>query len=258
MVSSVFNPADHQDFTLLDLVQLTRKNSPIFFRRALASFEKVLPVALGYIPVGFAYGVLALQAGLSPANTLWMSIIVYAGSSQLIAVGLISLGTSPLSLILTTFIVNLRHLLMSASLSPLLKNWKKVELAGFAFELTDETFALHSLRFNAGQTGKTETLLINIMAQFSWVFGTWLGVTAGQMVDDVHPYALDYALPAMFIALLVMQIKDRGQLLVAIVGGAFSVVLLMMGISQWNVILATIIAATLGVFGKQWIKRPSS
>ena len=258
MVSSVFNPVDYQEFAQLDLGNLTRKNSSMIFRSALASFEKVLPVALGYIPVGFAYGVLALQAGVSPANTMWMSIIVYAGSSQLIAVGLLSLGTSPLSLILTTFIVNLRHLLMSASLSPFLKNWKKSELAGFAFELTDETFALHSLRFNGGHTGKTETLLINIMAQFSWVFGTWLGVTAGQMVNDVHPYALDYALPAMFIALLVMQIKDQTQLLVAIAGGALSVALLMMGINQWNVILATIIAATLGVFVKQWIKRPSS
>jgi 4-azaleucine resistance transporter AzlC len=230
----------------------------MIFRNALAAFEKVFPVALGYIPVGFAYGVLALQAGLSPANTLWMSIIVYAGSSQLIAVGLLSLGSSPLSLILTTFIVNLRHMLMSASLSPFLKNWKKIELAGFAFELTDETFALHSMRFNAGQVGKTETILINIMAQFSWVFGTWLGVTAGQIVNDVQPYALDYALPAMFIALLVIQIKDRTQLVVAIVGGVFSVALFMVGITQWNVILATILAATLGVFGKQWIKRPSS
>lgn len=257
MVSSDVIPADYQDLAQLDRANLHDKNSSSIFRSVLASFEKVLPVALGYIPIGFAYGVLALKAGPSPANTLWMSIIVFAGSSQLIAVGLLSMGTSPISLILTTFIVNLRHLLMSASLSPFLRNWKKIELAGFAFELTDETFALHSMRFNSGQAGKTETFLINLMAQFSWVFGSWLGITAGQMVDDVRLFALDYALPAMFIALLVMQIKDRAKLLVAIMGGVLSVALLIMGINQWNVILATILAATLGVFGKQWIKRPS-
>ena len=241
----------------MDRATVQEKNSRPFLRSVFNAFEIVLPVALGYIPVGFAYGVLALQAGLSPANALWMSIIVYAGSSQLIAVGLLAAGTSPLSLILTTFIVNLRHMLMSASLAPFLKNWTKIELAGFAFELTDETFALHSMRFNSGQAGKTETFLINMMAQLSWIFGSWLGIAAGQMVDDVRPYALDYALPAMFIALLVMQIKDRMQLLVAVMGGAFSVVLLMIGINQWNVILATIIAASLGVLGKQWIKKPS-
>ena len=88
--------------------------------------------------------------------------------------------------------------------------------------------------------------------------GSWLGVTAGGMVADVHPYALDYALPAMFIALLVMQINNRMQLVVALLGGLLSIGLVLMGINQWNVILATVLAATLGVIGKQWIKKPSS
>ena len=90
-------------------------------RDALAAFEQALPVAMGYIPIGFAYGVLAIKAGISPANTLWMSVIVFAGSSQLIAVGLFTAGAGSLSMIITTFIVNLRHMLMSASLSPFLK-----------------------------------------------------------------------------------------------------------------------------------------
>ena len=80
---------------------------------------------------------LAQKAGLSPFNTLLMSIIVYAGSAQLIAVGLISSGLTPLSIIITTFIVNLRHMLMSAALSPHLQSWRKPELAVFAYELTD-------------------------------------------------------------------------------------------------------------------------
>lgn len=229
-----------------------------FFREALAALQQALPVAMGYIPIGFAYGVLAIKAGMSPANTLWMSLIVFAGSSQLIAVGLFTSGAGALSIILTTFIVNLRHMLMSASLSPFLKSWKKIELAGFAYELTDETFALHSTRFNDGRKGKSETFLINIFSQASWVFGSWLGVSAGGLVADVHPYALDYALPAMFIALLVMQINNRMQLAVALLGGLLSVGLVLMGINQWNVILATVLAATLGVIGKQWIKKPSS
>ena len=85
---------------------------PSLFR----GMTKALPIALGYIPIGFAYGVLAQQAGLSTINTLLMSVIVYAGSSQLIAVGLFAATVPGLTIILTTFVVNLRHMLFSAAL----------------------------------------------------------------------------------------------------------------------------------------------
>ena len=80
-------------------------------------------------------------------NTVLMSILVYAGSSQLIAVAMFGAGMGPLSIIATTFVVNLRHMLMSASLAPNLRKWSKWELAAFAYEITDESFAIHSTRF---------------------------------------------------------------------------------------------------------------
>ena len=218
-------------------------------------FVQALPIVLGYIPVGFAYGVLAEKAGLSILNTLLMSIIVYAGSSQLIAVGLISAGTSPVSLIVTTLIVNLRHMLMAASLSQNLDNMNKAEQAGFAYELTDETFALHSTRFRKAEFEKQTTFAINITSQLSWVLGSFLGITAGQMISSVEPYALDFALPAMFIALLVMQINNKKHLIVAMFAGAVSLMIYLFGLTQWNVILATIIAATFGVLIEKWIKK---
>jgi len=216
---------------------------------------QALPIVLGYVPVGFAYGVLAEKAGLSIFNTLMMSVIVYAGSAQLIAVGLISSGTSPLSLIFTTFIVNLRHMLMSASLSPYLKNMTKVEMAGFAYELTDETFAIHSTRFSKAELEKRATFAINITSQLSWILGSFLGITAGQLLSSVEPYALDYALPAMFIALLAMQVNNRKHLLVAIFAGGASLTLYKIGFTQWNVILATSFAASVGVIIEKWIKK---
>ncbi len=215
---------------------------------------QALPIVLGYVPVGFAYGVLAEKAGLSIFNTLLMSIIVYAGSAQLIAVGLISAGTSPVSLIITTFIVNLRHMLLSASLSRHLCNMKKFELGAFAYELTDETFALHSTRFSKSDFEKRTTFAINVTSQISWILGSFLGITAGQLISSVEPYALDYALPAMFIALLVIQINNLKHLLVAVFAGAASLAFYMFGFTQWNVILATLIAATFGVMIEKWIK----
>jgi 4-azaleucine resistance transporter AzlC len=211
-----------------------------------------LPIMLGYLPVGFAYGVLAHKAGLSTFNTLLMSMIVFAGSAQLIAVGLVANGIAPLTIILTTFIVNLRHLLMSAAIFPHVSRWRKRELAGFAYELTDETFAMHSTRFELEPANKAEAFAINIVSHITWVLGGWLGIVAGQLVVDVEPLALDYVLPAMFIALLVMQIKSRTQVWVALLAGVASVVFLLFGLSQLHVIIATIIGATFGAWIDGW------
>ncbi|MEE8390137.1 MAG: AzlC family ABC transporter permease, partial [Anaerolineae bacterium] len=84
----------------------------------LAGIIQAGPIVLGYIPIGLAFGVLAQKAGISTLNTLLMSLLVYAGSSQLIAVGLFASGVPALSVVLTTFVVNLRHVLLSAALSP--------------------------------------------------------------------------------------------------------------------------------------------
>ncbi len=228
----------------------TAKNHPW-----LQGMIQALPIVLGYIPVGFAYGVLAQKAGLSVFNTLLMSVIVYAGSAQLIAVSLIASGIAPLSIILTTFIVNLRHMLMSAALSPHLQLWRKPELAGFAYELTDESFALHTTRLADDSIPKAETFAINVTAQLSWILGTGLGIVGGKMIAEIEPLALDYALPAMFIALLVMQIRNNIQLGVAVLAGLASVGLYFLGLNQWYVILATIFGATMGVILERWIKK---
>ncbi|MCX6055711.1 MAG: AzlC family ABC transporter permease [Chloroflexi bacterium] len=212
-------------------------------------FDKIspaIPVMLGYIPVGFAFGVLSVNAGLSNFESVLMSVIVYAGSSQLISIGLFAAGINPISIIATTLIVNLRHLLMSASLSPNMKTWKKVEVAGFCFELTDETFAVHSLRFESGERKPLLAITINFVCQSSWVAGTVAGVLAGNLISDVRPFALDFALPAMFIALLLLQIRGHLYFWVAVIGGAASLMLWGIGLTQWNVIFATVIAATIG------------
>ena len=216
--------------------------------------SRALPVVFGYLPVGFAFGVLSQQAGLSIINTILMSLIVYAGSSQLIAIGLISSGAGALSIIFTTFIVNLRHFLMSAAISPYLEKWRKAEIAAFAYELTDETFAIHATRFTENKNNKTITLVINFTAHISWITGSWMGAVTGNLITDIKPFGLDFALPAMFIALLVIQLKNITQIIVAVVAGCISIALLGYGISQWHVILAAVFGATLGVVFEKWTK----
>ncbi|KAF5045353.1 Inner membrane protein YgaZ [anaerobic digester metagenome] len=223
-----------------------------------SAFRQALPIILGYVPVGFAYGVLAQKSGLSVLNTLLMSALVYAGSAQLIAVGLFAAAANPLAIVATTFVVNLRHLLMSAALAPYLGRWNKTRLALFAAQMTDETFALHAHRFARNEIGPAETFGINVIAQSAWVGSTALGLAASTLITDVRPIGLDYALPAMFIGLLLGQLKSRQHLVVAVTAGALSTGLMLAGLGQSHVLAATVIAATIGLGVHAWTSRRSS
>jgi 4-azaleucine resistance transporter AzlC len=224
----------------------------------LTGISQAAPIALGYVPIGIAFGILAQEADIAASNTLLMSLLVFAGSSQLIAVGMVKAGSPALSIIIATFVVNLRHLLMSAAISPFLNRLHKGELAAFAYQLTDETFAVHSTRFASIGPNKAEAFTTNVSSQLAWVLGTWLGIVLGQRISDAKHLALDYALPAMFVALLVLQIKDRILVAVAFLSGSLAVGLLLIGVDQWHVILATLIGASIGVGLEKWIRKPSS
>ncbi len=232
-----------------------RFGPPDFLARAAV---RVAPVVLGYVPVGFAYGVLAKNAGLSTWNVLGMSVLVFAGSAQFIAVGMLAAGASLTGIVLTTFVVNLRHLLFSAALSPAFGTWRRRDLALVAFELTDETFALHAANQAKGPPDRAETLAVGIMAQAAWVAGTALGAWAGASVGSVRPIALDFALPAMFIALLAGQIKSRTHLFVALFSGILSTALALGGVDRFGVLAATLAGAVLGTLWQSWIRPTSS
>ncbi len=231
----------------------TKKERPV--AACLQGAKRALPIVLGYIPIGFAYGVLAGKSGLSETNTFLMSLIVFAGSSQFIAVGLFASGTGPAAVILTTFVVNLRHMLMAAALTPYFSNWKKWHLAFFSYQLTDETFALHSASASSLNECKLEALSLNVTAQASWVTGTALGIVASGLIGDVKPLGLDYALAAMFIGLLVGQCQNSIRLITAIISGGIATLLYLAGWHQFHIIAATILGATVGLGIELWTKR---
>jgi 4-azaleucine resistance transporter AzlC len=214
---------------------------------------------LGYLPIGFAYGVLATNAGLSARNVVLMSLITYAGASQFIAAGLFALGASPTSIVLTTFVTNLRHLLMTAALAPHVAGWRWPRLALFGYQVTDETFAVHTVQFASAPVRPVEAFCVNVCAQIAWITGSWLGVLGGQVLPDPRPWGIDYALPALFVALLVLQIRPpdpkhadrrriRRLIWIAAASGLAAVLLSLSGLTPWDVILATLLGATLGVF----------
>lgn len=223
--------------------------------RIIRGMQRAVPIVLCYLPVSFAFGVLAVKAGMSAFEALAMGMMVYAGSGQLIAVGLLAAGAGTANIIFTTFVVNLRHLLMSAAVSPYLAKWPRLSQALFAYEMTDETFAVHISHFGR-ETKKdtsfvpdqTEIFAMNLTAHASWFGGGFVGALFGDVLGDVKPYGFDFALAGMFISLVVPHFANARLRIVAIIAGLSSIAFLLYGEKQWNVMLATVVAATIGAF----------
>lgn len=211
-------------------------------------FKAALPIVLGYLPVGLAYGALAGGAGLSWWETVLMSVLVFAGSAQFVAVALWAGGADVLSIIATTFFVNLRHLLMSMALLPYFKGARPGWLAWFGAELTDESFAVHSARFRRDAASYTRPVMLitNGVAHFGWIAASGLGHLAQKGITDPGRLGLDFALPAMFIALLLMQFTKKMDIIVALTGFLASVLLGQVLPIYWAAIIAATGAALVG------------
>ena len=178
----------------------------IFWAGVRAEF----PLLIGVFPFGMIYGALALNAGLSLAASQMMSSIVFAGSSQFIAAQLIHDAAPGLVIVLTIAVVNLRHMLYSASLAPYLKNlpirWKVL----LAYLLTDEAYAPTALKYSKeGITPLSHWFLLGagFSLWFTWQVSTGFGIFLGASIPQDWP--LDFALPLTFIALVVPALKNR-------------------------------------------------
>lgn len=205
------------------------------------------PICLGYVPIGLAFGVLAHNAGLSPSEIGLMSLFVYAGSAQFIAVSMIGSGSAAVPIILATLVVNLRHLLMSSSLAVYLQHLGIGRLSLYAYGVTDESYALNMNRFRAGKWDWRRALALNQTANLAWMVSTIIGGHAGQFIP-AGAFGIDYALPAMFISLLVLQIRGPLDLVVALVSGLLAVALSLHFQNNTYVVTASVTAATLGLF----------
>ena len=208
------------------------------------------PICLGYMPIGLAFGVLAQKAGLSSLQVALMSIFVFAGSSQFIAVSMLSAGASLAAIVATTFMVNLRHLLMSSSLAAILGRQNRWKLSLFAYGVTDESFAVNYTRLSAGDWGLDRSLVVNHTANLVWLVSTVAGVYFGHLIP-AHALGIDYALTAMFICLLIFQLKDRIAILTAIMAGLLAVVLSLFIPGNAYIVLASMLAAGIGVIIKR-------
>jgi len=221
-------------------------------------FQRALPIILGYLPVGFAFGVLAVKNNIPPSLAVALSIGMFAGAGQFVTISMWISGAGLVSTTVAVLVTNLRYLLMSLALVPHSTSLKGIPRFIFGWHITDEIFAVNVTALQNGWPINLTTLFsTSFLAQAGWVGGTALGVFCGGLLTDVKPLGLDYALTGMFIALVVPQCTDRPQVVVALLAAILSVCLRLAGLGQWNVVLATVIAASIGVLLTQR-RTPSS
>ncbi len=187
-----------------------------------------LPLMAGVIPFGAIFGALAVAGGIPGGIAAAMSAFVFAGSAQLIAVGLLTAGAGLLVVVSTTFFVNLRHNLYAATLAPYVKHLPQHWLLALAFWLTDETYLVVIQRYarpDASAYKHWFHLGSALTMYTSWQFSTWLGIWAGGSIPNPAGWGLDFALPAIFIGMLVPLIRERSMAVCVVVSGALSLAL---------------------------------
>lgn len=207
------------------------------------------PICLGYIPIGLAFGVLAQKTGLGLIEIGAMSVFVFAGSSQFIAVSMLAGGAATASIVITTFMVNLRHLLMSSALAMFLRGSGRGRLSLYAYGVTDESFAVNYARFIGGGWDINRSLVVNHAANMTWIISTVIGGFSGQFIP-AGTLGIDYALIAMFICLLVFQLRGLKYVITAVLAGVSAVVFALIIPGNAYIVLSAIVAATLGVLMK--------
>ncbi len=184
-----------------------------------------LPILVGVIPFGLVFGTLGIATGLSAVEVQGLSLFVFAGSAQFVAVQLIGQGAAPLVIVLTILIVNLRHVLYSASLSPHLSRLPLRWRLTLAWLLTDEAFAVATPRYRRPDTTYAHGYLFGtgLALWLCWQISTALGIVFGARIPE--SWSLDFALPLTFLAMLIPTLVDRPAWAAAISGALLSLVL---------------------------------
>ncbi|AUM65148.1 branched-chain amino acid ABC transporter permease [Brevibacillus laterosporus] len=216
-----------------------------------------IPTLLGYLSIGIAAGVIQKAAGLSIAEIALISLILYAGSAQFIAAGMMATGSSLTAIIITILFVNLRHILLSAALAPYFRHLSPLRNMLVGSLLTDETFGV-AISETAKKNQISEKWMhgLNITAYLNWFVANLAGAFLAQWISHPEKFGLEFALPAMFIGILILTMLGRSKIKLDIVVAIIAVVIAVGSTfllsSSMGVIVATIIASTIGMVVEKW------
>ena len=214
------------------------------------------PVAISIAAYGVVWGVLAGQAGMSVAEVALMSGLVFAGASQFVALDMWHPGSLPiLSIIVATAIVNLRVLLMSATLRPLVGHLPLPLALGAMFFVSDEQWAMTMAEVQKGKGSVAFLLGTGVLSWFSWTLSTLCGRVLGAFIDDPKTYGLDFAFTATFLALLLGMWRGKGDLVPWLVGALVAIAASQLIAGNWYIIIGGLAGSLAGAVVEQFRER---
>ena len=185
---------------------------------------EALPLAIAIAAYGLSYGVLTTQTSLSLASVLAMSLFVFSGSVQMVAVAMLAAGATATSVLIATALLNLRNVLYGAALaeglSPAPRKWRGL----LSFGVSDEAFVLGSARF---QKHGPDPLYFGIVAAtfyLAWITSSYIGAVIGSQVDPLK-WGLDLAFPVTFTAILIPSLRGKPVIATALVAVTITVIL---------------------------------
>jgi len=214
----------------------------------LAGVKAGIPVVVGFIPIGIAYGIMARQAGLTALESVSMSAMVFAGASQMLAAGMYGQGAGILAIVLATFILNLRHLIMSTCVMNRLRGAGMGLRLLAAFGVTDESFAIFT---TTGGENCTMPFFLGLISStyLAWNAGSLIGAVASAILPEILAASLGVSLYAMFIGLLTPNLRGNWRLCaLAALTALCNTLLRRIMPESWALICATLLCAFIGVY----------
>jgi len=180
------------------------------------------PLLVGIVPFGLIFGIAAVESGVGPAAGIGLSVLVFAGAAQLATVELIGADTAPVVVVATALVINASHLMYSASLAPHFAGLGKLGRVGIAYGVTDQAYALSITEFGRRPMRPAEKVAFFMGATaalwLTWQVCTIIGIAVGASVPEA--WSLDFAVPLVFLALLIPAVADRSSAAAAAAAGA--------------------------------------
>ena len=195
--------------------------------------------------MGIGYAAIAIKAGMTPLQTVSMSVLVYAGAGQFIAASMVLSGASVIAIVLTNFVVNLRYFVMSTCVLNQVED-SNLPLSILAAHTTvDESFAMFSL---SEDSSIWIYLGIAVIAWISWIVGAAIGVVALDLLPVIVTNSFNISLYALFVAILVPAVKENKQMAILVLITAVLNIILSQFLGNWSLIVSTLVGAAIGLY----------
>ena len=218
-----------------------------FLYEFIQGAKSAIPIFIGYFTASIAFGILALSSGLRPFEAVLFSMTNLTGAAQFMAINLIASGTAIGEIVISVMLMNMRYLIMAASLARKLGLKHNIEKAVISFGVTDEMFSLVSLK--EGKVANSFVYGLELTSWMGWTLGTLMGVTVGSFLPRALQDAMSGALFALFISLLIPEIKKsyRAAVLSISAGILNSLLYYIWNISAgWSIVISMITITGIG------------